>query len=148
MLKDKLLIEGDQTNWAVCLKILIRESLFYGKKETWDQITPLSSPKARGTILKFRKERVHREEFSKSVNLMSEVFARPSLRRGHKRKPCTKKDAPAEQHGTWRKMFTSSKIRTKLRFTLLLKPGQRWRLLQNYWRNESSWLILELQCTC
>ena len=32
------------------------------------------------------------------------------------RRPCTKKDALAEQHGIWRKIFTSSKMRTKLRF--------------------------------
>ena len=144
VLKDKLLIEGDQTNWAVCLKVLIRESLFYGKKETWDQITPLSSPEARGTIFKFSKERVHREEFSKSVNLMSVVFARPSLRRGHKRKPSTNKDALAEQHGTWRRIFTSSNIRTRQRSSLIEPKATP--ALQNYWRYESSWLILELQC--
>ena len=34
---------------------------------------------------------------------MSVVLARLSLRRGHKRKPCTKKDAPAEWRVTWRK---------------------------------------------
>ena len=43
-----------------------------------------------------RKERVHREELSKSVCCMGVVLSRLSLRRGHKRKPCTKKDAPAE----------------------------------------------------
>ena len=44
------------------------------------------------------------------MNLMSVVLAPPSLRSGHKAKPCTKKDAPAQQHGTWRKVSTSSKI--------------------------------------
>ena len=48
------------------------------------------------------KERVHREESFISVNLMSAVRAHPSLRRGHKRKLRNKRDAPAEQHGTWR----------------------------------------------
>ena len=46
------------------------------------------------------------------------------------------------------KKFTRSKIRTRQRSSLLLNPRRRRRLLQNYWRNESSWLILELQCTC
>ena len=86
--------------WGVCLKILIRESLFFGKKERRDQITPQNYPRARGTVLKFGKERVHREELSISVSLMSVVLALPRSRRGHKREPCTKKDAPAKQHGT------------------------------------------------
>ena len=36
----------------------------------------------------------------------------------------------------------------KLRFILLLKPGQRRRPLQNLQRNEHSWLTPEHQCTC
>ena len=100
----------------MCLKILIRESLFFGKKENWDQITPLNSPRARGTILKFGEEKVHREVLSISVSLMSVVLALPTSSRGHKRKPCTKKDAPAEQHGTWREIFTSSKNSDKTTF--------------------------------
>ena len=40
------------------------------------------------------------------------------------------------------------KIRTELRFTLLLMPGQRWRPLQNLLRNGNSWLIPEHQRTC
>ena len=47
-------------------------------------------------IKKSGKERVHREEFFKSVNLMNVVLARPGLRRSHKRKPRTKKAAPTE----------------------------------------------------
>ena len=42
----------------------------------------------------------------------------------------------------------AQKIRTKLRFTFLLKPGQRRRPLQNLLRNENSSLSLEHQCTC
>ena len=42
------------------------------------------------------KKRVHREEFSKSVRLMSVVFARQNSRKNHMRRLCTKKDAPAE----------------------------------------------------
>ena len=50
VLKDQLLYRRRPYSWVVCLKILIRESLFYGKKENWDQISPLNSPRARGTI--------------------------------------------------------------------------------------------------
>ena len=37
------------------------------------------------------------------------------------RRACTKKDAPAKQRGIWRKTFTSSRVRTKLRFYI---PGE------------------------
>ena len=36
-------------NRVVCLKILIRESLFCGKLENWDRVTPSNSPRAHGT---------------------------------------------------------------------------------------------------
>ena len=36
---------------------------------------------------------------------------------------CTKKDAPAKQHGIWRKTFTSSRIRTTLRVMFLVKSN-------------------------
>ena len=77
---------------------------------------------------------------------MSAIRAPPGLRRGHKMIPCTKKDAPAGQHWTSRKN-TRSIILRKLRFTLLLKPGQCLRPLQNYQRTENSSLTPEHQCT-
>ena len=83
----------------MCLKITIRKILFNGNGKNWDQIIPSNSPRARGTTPKFRKERIHREEFFKSVNLMSAIRVRPDLRKEHETKPCNKKDAPAEQHG-------------------------------------------------
>ena len=47
--------------------------------------------------VKFSKgTRVHREELFKSVNLMSAIRELPVLRKEHKTKPCSKKDAPAE----------------------------------------------------
>ena len=52
-------------------------------------------------------------------------------------------DAPAEWHGIY--VSSSLKRRTKLRFTLLLKPGKSGRSLQ---RNEKSWLTPGHQCTC
>ena len=100
--------------------------------------TPSNFPRALGTKKKFGKERIHREELSKSVNHMSEVFARQNLWKDHMRKPCTKNDAPAEYHGTWRKIFTSSRVRTKLRLTLLLKPGQCRRPLRKDQKNQHS----------
>ena len=64
-------------------KIPIRESLFYGKSENWDQMTPSNSPRARGTEEKFGKERVHREELSRSGSLMSAVLAPKFGERSH-----------------------------------------------------------------
>ena len=55
------------------------------------------------------------------VRFMSVVFARRNSRTYHTRILCTKKHAPAKQHVIWRKSFTSSRIRTKLRFTVLVK---------------------------
>ena len=51
---------------------------------------------------KFGKEKGHLEALSKKVNLMSEILARRSLRKEHRRKPHDKKSAPAKQHGIWR----------------------------------------------
>ena len=65
---------------VVHLKILIRENLFY-----------VNLPKEKNG-----KKRSIARNYAKNVNLMSAVLARPGLRRGHKRKPCTKKDARAE----------------------------------------------------
>ena len=66
----------------------------------------------------------------------------------HERNPCAPRfeertrdetshqDAPAEWRGTWRKYLQA--MLTKLRFILLLKPGQCQRLLQNLQKNENS----------
>ena len=56
---------------------------------------------ALGTKFKFGKEKGHLEALSKKVNLMSEILARPSLRKEHLRKPQDKKNVPAKQHGVW-----------------------------------------------
>ena len=47
--KDQLPCRRSLFNWVVCLKFLIRERLFYRKKESWDRNTPSNSPGARGT---------------------------------------------------------------------------------------------------
>ena len=119
--KDQLRYWRNLHNWVVYLKILIRESVFCVNREDWDRNTPSNSPKARGTKSKFGIERVHREGLSKSVRHMSVVLARQNSGKDQMRRLCTKKDAPAKKRGIWRKMFTSSRIRTKLRSTLLLK---------------------------
>ena len=105
---------------------------------------------SRGTWhhIKIREERVHREELFKSVNLTSAIRALPDSRKRHKTKPLSKKDEPAEWHGTWRQISTSLTIPIKLHFTLLLKPGQRWRPLQKLQTNKNSWLTPEHRCTC
>ena len=54
------------------------------------------------------------------------------------RRPCTKKDAPAEQHGIWRKMSFTSRMREKVRFILPLKPGQCQHPLRKDERSENS----------
>ena len=64
---------------------------------------------------------VYREVLYKGVRLMSVVLARQNSRTDHMRRPCTKNDAPAKHRGIWRKTFTSSRIRTKLRSKFLVK---------------------------
>ena len=59
-------------------------------------------------------------ELSMCVRLMSVAFARQNSENDHMRRPCTKKDAPAEKHGIWRNIFTSSRMRTMLRFTRVM----------------------------
>ena len=80
------------------------------------RITPSNSPEAHGTSLKFGNDRVHREEFCKSANLKNAISVRQNLRKEHKMKLCNKRDAPAEKHGNWRKMSTSSKKEDKATF--------------------------------
>ena len=95
--------------------------------------------RALGTKLKFGKERVHREVLSKSVHLMSVVLARRNSRTDHMRRPWPKNDAPAKQRRIWRKIFTSSRIRTKLRFMSLVKSKVcRRLLLQRDQKHENS----------
>ena len=89
------------------------------KIDYWGQNSPSNSPWAHGTTKILGKERVHREAASfQSVSFLSVVLVLPHSTRGHKTTPCTKKDAPAEQHATWRKVSTSSKVQTKQRVSL------------------------------
>ena len=127
--KGQLLFCRSLHKWVVYLKILIRESPFYVNQEDWDRNTPSNSPKAPGTESKFGKERVHREVLSQSVHLMSVVLARQNSSTDHMRRPWHQNDALAKQRGIWRKIFTSSRIRTWLRFMFLVKSKVCRRLL-------------------
>ena len=83
--------------------------------------TVTNSPRARGTTSKCGKQRVHRQTLIRSAHLMSAIRTPPSLRRGHTKKPCTKKgapaawkhcnknNAPAEMHGKWQKIHKLEK---------------------------------------
>ena len=77
-------------------------------RECWELNTLSNSPEAPGTKSKFGKERVHHEVLSKSVRLMSVVLVRQNSRKDHMRRLCTKKDAPANQRGIWRKKHFQS----------------------------------------
>ena len=70
------IIEGVYTI-GLCFSRFLSEKIYSTwKGENWDQDTPSDSPRAPGTKFKFGKERLHREELSKSVRLMSVVLAR------------------------------------------------------------------------
>ena len=82
---------------GLCISRFFSEKVyFHVKKDNWDHHTPSNSPRAPGTKEKCGKERVHREELSQSVNLMSVVFARQNSGKDHMRRPYIKKDAAAE----------------------------------------------------
>ena len=128
-----------------------RENLFHVKEGKSGSNHTVYFYKGTWHHKKFGKEKVHHEELFKSASLTSAARAPPSLRRGHKMKPCIKKSSPRSSMGIGKKVSTSSeseKRTTKLRFTLLLKPGQRRRPLQNLQKKENSWLIPDHQCTC
>ena len=72
-----------------------------------------------GTKFKFGKEKGHLEAFSKNTNLMSEILARPVLRKEYLRNSHDKKSTSAKQHRIWRENFLGSRSRTKLRFILM-----------------------------
>ena len=72
---------------------------------------------------------------------MSVVLARQSSGKDHMRRPCTKNEAPAKQRGIWRKTFTSSRMRTKLRSKLLLKLRRCRNSLERDQRSANLWSI-------
>ena len=90
-------------------KIILRESGKLG----WKHTVKFS----RGTWHQIKiRERKGPEVLSKSVRLLSVVFARRNSRKDHMRGLCTEKDAPAQQRGIWRKTFTKLKNSDKTMF--------------------------------
>ena len=87
--KGSVALVKESTQLGCISRFLSEKVSFYVKKDKWYQ----------NHADKFSKGRWHHMKNRKSVNLMSAVIARLILRRGHKMKPCTKNDAPAEQHG-------------------------------------------------
>ena len=71
-----------------------------------------------------------------------------SSRTEHRKKPCNKRDAPAEKHGIWQKVSRSSKTRIRPRSSRFLKFGRYQHHLRRNPRKENSWWILEHRCTC
>ena len=123
------------SNWVVCFKILTRESLFYGRLENWDRITPSNSPRARGTNEKIWERK------SPSRGVMQKCEPRSAVRAPRKMRRRVARDLAK----------SIQKVKNTDRATFyspLLKPGQRRRPLQNLQRNENSWLTLEHQWTC
>ena len=103
-------------------------------KSTWHQIKILDRKgPSRGIILKVWT--------SWAWSLRAQVWGE-----GTKRNLAPRMMRPQSSMGLGVKN-TSSRMRRKLRFTLLLKVRQRLRLFQNLQRNENSWLIPEHQCT-
>ena len=92
--------EKKKRSKVVYLKTQIQRNLFHGKLKNWDwtlrRDTPGNSWDAPGTKLKFGKEKGNLEAWSKKVNLMSEILARPVLRNSHLRKPHDKQVVPAK----------------------------------------------------
>ena len=89
----------------------------------------------RGTTSNFGRDRHHREELCKSVNLKNATRVRQSLRIRNF-KLCNKNDAPAQKRGTWRELSWSSKRGTWPRST----PYQRSNPLRKSQRSENSFI--------
>ena len=94
-----------------------------GRKGPSQEGIPKCKPHERSTCVpkfgkKWREETLHQERFTRRV--------------------------------AWKlaNIFTNSRMRTKLRFMLLLKIGQCRRPLQNLHKSENSESIQEHQCTC
>ena len=147
MQKDQLRYWRSLYNWVVCLKILIRESLFYVNKENLDQNTSSNSPRTRDIKKNIGKQRVHREELSKSVRLMSVVLASQTSENDHMRRLCNKNDVSAENPGTWQNIYMSKKEDKATFYSL----AEAWVMLTNSsksQKSDNSWSTPQHRCTC
>ena len=77
------IIEGVYTTGLCISRFLSEKNLFHMERENWDQETPSNFPRALGTTEKFGKERVHRQELSRSANFMTAVLASPNSGNDH-----------------------------------------------------------------
>ena len=111
--KDQLPYWRTLYNWVVCHKILIRESLFNVRKLGIKSHRQNSSE---GTWHTIRSIAINN---ATSANLKNAIRALLDLRKGHKAKPCNKKD------GTWREESTSSKNTDKATSHLMLAPSSK-----------------------
>ena len=78
--KDQLSCWRNSLNWDSCLKNLVRESPFSGKKKRWDQIT----------LWNFSKDTSHQSKLQRS-------FCTSKFEERYKRKSCSKKSSAEGQ---------------------------------------------------
>ena len=131
--KDQLPYWRSLDNWVVCLKIPIRANLFYGKGEIWDQITPSNSPRARGTASKIGKERSIARNYSKVRTSWAQSVRSQIWGKNERTQDETLQQERCARRAAWdlaKNVYKLKKYGLKLRFTLLLKPGQCRRRLQ------------------
>ena len=83
----------------------------------------------------------------KCVHFMSIVFARRNSRKDHMRRLCTKKDAPAEQHGIWRTYSQAQEFGQSYVLYSYWSKGNDGTHLEKDQRSENSQSIQEHQCT-
>ena len=125
--KDQLPCWRSLFNWVVCLMILVRENTVYRQVENWDQIS-----KGTWHHIKIRGKKGSIARSCSKVRTSWAQSVRPKFwGTKHKTKPCNKKDCP--RGVAWdlaKSVYKLQKLRIKLRFTLLLRPGQRRRPLQ------------------
>ena len=125
-----------QHSWFVYLKILVREKYSLREKGTLGSIHAVNVSKGNWHQIKIR---ARKGGLIQKCAPHERSPCAPKFGKDLMRRLCTKKDAPAEQRGTSRKVLTSSRIRTKLRFAFLLKQRQCRRLsLRNHLKSENS----------
>ena len=86
-----------------------------------------------------KKNRERARNYSKSVNLMSIVLARLSLRRGHKKETLHQERCARRAACDLAKNIHKIKNAGELRIILLLKLRWRRRILHSPQKNENSW---------
>ena len=97
-----------------------KSSRFYGRAQNpWSRSAACTSQKVPYATSKFGKQRVHRRLLISILNHMSVAHVLQNMRTDPGKKLWNKTNAPAEMHGKWRTLSTSSKKRTKQSHMLL-----------------------------